>query len=528
MVRNPLLPAFVLSLLLHGAALAQTPGGILRMYTPDSPGGMSVHEEATVFAQGPMAGVFNNLIMFDQQAKQSRLETIVPELATSWTWNEGATALTFALRQGVKFHDGTPFTARDVVCTFDLVLEKSAEKLRVNPRRSSFSNLDRVTANGDFEVTFHLKRPQPAFPMLLAGGFSVIYPCHASPERQRRQPIGTGPFKFVSFTPNQSIKVTRNPDYWKPGRPYLDGIEYTIIKNVATAILAFTSGKVDMTFPNQVTIPLLKDVKQQVPEAICEVTPDGGVNRHLIVNRDQPPFDNKDLRRAMALTIDRQAFIRILVEGEGEVGGALQPAPGGLWGMPPELLKELPGYGPDVQKNRAEARAIMEKLGYGPAKRLKIKLSTRDIQPYRDPAVILIDQLKEIWIDAELETIETASYFPRIYRKEFTLGLNLQTSGPDPDPVLELFYGTGSSLNWDGYSSPEVDKLILAQSMEPDPAKRKQLLWSIERKLAEDGARPIIFYSRGGTCWRPNVKGVTLMLNSLYNANRREDWWLAK
>ena len=166
-------------------------------------------------------------------------------------------------------------------------MEKSAEKLRINPRLSFYKNLDRVTTNGDFEVTFHLRRPQPAFLMLIAGGVSPVYPCHVPPEKMRRQPIGTGPFKFVDYKANQYIKVTRNPHYWKPGRPYLDGIEYTIIKNVATAMLGFTAGNFDLTFPYSMTIPVMKDVKRQAPAAMCEVTP-GTVNRHLLDQPDHP------------------------------------------------------------------------------------------------------------------------------------------------------------------------------------------------------------------------------------------------
>ena len=105
-----------------------------------------------------------------------------------------------------------------------------------------------ITTNGDYEVTFLLKRPQPAFLALLASGMSPVYPCHVSPAQMRQHPIGTGPFKFVEFKPNEHIKVASNPDYWKPGRPYLDGIEYTIIKNRSTAILAFVAGKFDLTF----------------------------------------------------------------------------------------------------------------------------------------------------------------------------------------------------------------------------------------------------------------------------------------
>ena len=520
--------AMLAALAMAQTGWAQKRGGILRMYTPDSPASMSIHEEATVFSQGPMMGVFNNLLVFDQHQKQSRLETIVPDLATGWSWNEDGTALTLPLRQGVKWHDGKPFTAKDVLCTWDLLLETGADKFRVNPRKTNFKNLERVTANGDYEVTFHLKRAQPAFLMLIANGFAPIYPCHVPAAQMRQHPIGTGPFKFVEFKPNEYIKVTRNPDYWKPDRPYLDGIEYTVIRNPATAVLSFISGKFDMTFPNQLTVPLLKDVKNEVPQAICEQTPDGGVNRHLLVNRDVPPFNDRELRRAMALTIDRKAFIDILSEGQGDIGGVLQPPPGGLWGMPPDMLKEMPGYGPEIGKSRLQARQIMEKLGYGPGNRLKIKVSTRDLPFYRDPAVILIDQLKEVYIDGELDAVDTTAYFPKLRRKDFTVALNLQTSGPDPDPILDLFYGCGSSLNWDGFCNPEIDKMIEQQSLEADAGRRKQLLWTIERKLAEEFARPIIFYTRGGTCWQPYVKGQTLMVNSLYNANRREDLWLDK
>jgi peptide/nickel transport system substrate-binding protein len=106
-----------------------------------------------------------------------------------------------------------------------------------------------VTTNGNCEAAFHLKRPQPSFLALLATGWSPIYPCHVSPRDMGTHPIGTGPFKFVEFKPNQSITVTRNPDYWKPGRPYLDGIEYTIVKDAAP----FIAGKDDIYFP--VTIP---------------------------------------------------------------------------------------------------------------------------------------------------------------------------------------------------------------------------------------------------------------------------------
>src|SRR6516225_8869124 len=154
-------------------AFAQKPGGVLRIPMGTSPASMSIHEESTIAALGPMMGVFNNLVMFDQHVPQNSLGSIVRDL----------------------------------------------------------------------EVSFRLKRPQASFIALLASGWSPVYPCHVGPRDMRSHPIGTGPFKFVEFKPNESVKVVRNPDYWKPGRPYLDAIEYPMITNPATAVLTFAAGK---------------------------------------------------------------------------------------------------------------------------------------------------------------------------------------------------------------------------------------------------------------------------------------------
>jgi peptide/nickel transport system substrate-binding protein len=387
-------------------AIAQKSGGILKISHFDSPASMSLLEESTAAALRPVMGVFNNLVVYDQQVAQNSMRSIVPELATSWSSNEEGTELTFPLRREVKWHDGKPFTAHDVKCTWDLLSGKASEKLRINPRKSWYSNVEEVTTNGDYEVTFRLKRPQPALLALLASGWAPIYPCHVSPRDMRSRPIGTGPFKFIEFKPNEIIRVTKNRDYWKEGRPYLDGIEWMIIRDTATRNLAFIAGKVDLYSPHNITIPILKDIKSQAPQATCEVAPTN-VNRTLIINRDKPPFDNSDLRRAMSLTLDRKAFIDIITEGQGDIGGTMLPQPEGIWSLPPELLRTLPGYDPDVAKNRAEARNIMQKFGYGPEKRLAVTVSTRNVPGYRDAAVILIDQLKEIYIDGQLETIDT-------------------------------------------------------------------------------------------------------------------------
>ncbi len=518
--------ALLLVLAAGDPALAQKSGGILKISFFDNPASMSLHEEATGAALRPMMGVFNNLVMYDQHVAQNSMASIIPDLATNWSWNEDGTELKFPLRQGVKWHDGKPFTAKDVQCTWELLLGTASEKLRVNPRKTWYSNVDRLTTSGDYEVTFHLKRPQPALLALLASGWSPIYPCHVPAREMRLNPIGTGPFKFVEFKPNEVVKTAKNPDYWKPGRPYLEGIEWHIMPDQSTRNLAFIAGKFDLNSPYGMTVPLLEDVKSQAPQAICELTA-VNVSRNLIINPQKPPFDNPDLRRAMALSLNRQAFIDIMQQGKGDIGATMLPPPEGMWGMPPDMLATLPGYGPDIGKNRADARKIMEKLGYGPNNRLAVTVSSRNIGGYRQPAVILIDQLKEIYIDGVLEPVETANWFPKVMRKDYTVAINGTESGvDDPDQQFYENFVCGAVRNYTGYCNPEVDKLIDRQSAEADIEKRKQLVWQIERRLAEEGARPIIFYPRGGTCAQPYVKGLTTMVNSIYNGYRMEDVWL--
>ncbi|HEY1473677.1 MAG TPA: ABC transporter substrate-binding protein [Pseudolabrys sp.] len=511
------------------AAQAAEPkhGGILHIYHRETPPSLSIHEEATFSVNAPAMGLFNNLVIYDQHKPQNSMGTIMPELADSWAWDASNTALTFKLHQGVKWHDGQPFTAKDVKCTFDLLQGKGQDKFRKNPRKDLFSNISEVTTNGDFEVTLHLKRPQPSLVAMLASGYTPIYSCHVTAAQMRTNPIGTGPFKFVEFKQNESIKLQKNPDYWKKGLPYLDGIEYTIISNRATAVLAFVAGKVDMTFPTEMTAALEKDIKAQDTTAVCEIAPIN-VSTNLIINREKAPFDNLEMRKALALAIDRKSFIDIIFQGQADAGGTLLPPPEGVWGMPPEMLKTIPGYG-DVNKDREQARAILAKFGYTADKPLKIKVSTRNLATYRDPAVVLIDQLKTINIDAELDPVESSQWFAKVARNDYAVGLNLTGNGiDDPDQAFYENYACGSERNYTHYCNKELEALFDKQSVETDVEKRKKMVWDIDKKLQEDVARPILMHARSGMCWKPYVKNMTVMNNSAYNGYRYEDLWLDK
>jgi peptide/nickel transport system substrate-binding protein len=344
----------------------------------------------------------------------------------------------------------------------------------------------------------------------------------------RTKPVGTGPFKFVEFKRGEAIRLTRNPDYFKEGKPYLDGITYKIIDNRSTRLLAFTTGEFDLTYPSDITVPLMKDMKAQAPTATCELNA-SGVSSNLIVNREKPPFDNPDIRKAMSLAFDRDEFNTILQEGKASYGGAMLARPAGQWGMPEEVVASLPGYSKDYQGRLKEAQAIMQKLGYSAAKPIKMKLPTRNLPTYRDPAVILIEQLKKIYIESELEVVDTPQWYAKVARKDYTVGFNLTgVSVDDPDANLVENYSCKSERNYTQYCNAEVDKLLTAQSRERNVEKRRKLVWDIEKILVEDAARPIISHGVSGNCWHSYVKGYKAHANSIYNNTRFEDTWLDK
>src|SRR5205085_6085756 len=184
------------------------------------------------------------------------------------------------------------------------------------------------------------------------------------------------------------------------------------------------------------------------------------------------------------------------------------PGPEGQWAMPKEMREKLPGYDPDVAKARAEAQKIMQSLGYGPDKHLSLKISARNLPDYRDAASILIDQLKNVWVDAELELVETANWLPKLVRSDFVMAQSVLGSGlDDPDQNFYENYICRSNRNYTHSCDRELDKLIDQQSAESDQEKRRRLVSEIDRRLQDRVVRPILYHMRQATCWRPEVKG---------------------
>jgi len=501
-------------------------GGVLNAMLGEDPPGFSIHESATISGLWPVAPCYSNLVIFDPLRPNESVQTVLPELAEKWSWQDNYRNLVFFLRRNVKWHDGQPFTSRDVKYTFDIVREAAdaPAKLRINPRKDWYSNVEAIEAADAHTVIFRLKRPQPSLLLMLAAGYSPVYPAHVPLVELRQRCVGTGPFRLKEYARGQFVVMERNPDYFVPGRPYLDGIRYPIITERSTRLAALQSGQLDAAMPLEMTKTMAATVKQAAPSLVVAETGQIGSD-NVIMNHKKPPFDNVSVRRAVSLAMDRKAFVQGVRHGGAVVGTTVMPRPFGAWSLPDKDLFALPGYR-DSTQDKTEARRLLAEAGFGPGKPLKVELTTRAFAIYVDLASFVADQLRQVGIEAPVKQIETSSFFPALARREYLIGANLTAAAvDDPDVYFYENYKCGTSRNYTDYCSEEVDRLIDQQSQELDRDKRLKLVWEIQRRLEADVARPMLGWRNEYFTQWPYVKNL-VPHHSLYNYGRMQEVWL--
>jgi peptide/nickel transport system substrate-binding protein len=518
----------VVALTLPAPAQSPKHGGILTIHPLTAPPSLSPHEESTVATVEPMSACYSNLVYFDPMKKRESLDTIIPELAEKWSWQDNYRNLVFLLRKDVKWHDGKPFTARDVKHTFDIVrgAPDADAKVRINPRKLWYDNVEHIEAPDPHTVVFRLKRPQPSLLLLLASGYSPIYPAHVPLADLKTTCVGTGPFKLKDYRPGEFVEYVKNPDYFIKGRPYLDGVKWIHIKDRSTQIAALQAGQLEVAGRgwNKSNVEAAKKGK---PDLVV-IEADSNVNDNVLVNAKRAPLTDARVRRAINLALDRNAYLVGPRQGAATFGGAMQPKPTGVWGLPTAEVAKLPGMG-DPVKQKAEARKLLAEAGFGPNNPMKLTVSTRALAIYVDTASWMVDQLRQVGIDAILEQIETGVWHPKMTRLDFQVALNLTgTAVDDPDAMYFENYRCGSQRNFSGYCSEEIDRLMVEQSQTLDRTKRMALVNEIDRKLQQEGARPILGWGKQWVVHQPRVKAFPLHDNSIFNASRLQDVWLDK
>ena len=505
------------------------PGGTLNvMLREDLSQGFAVHETATISVVFPSSPCFNNLVMFDPANPVESPGSVVPELAERWSWQDNYRNLVMFLRRNVKWHDGQPFTSKDVKFTFDMVREapEAQAKLRLNPRKDWYANVEAIEAADPYTVVFRLKRPQPSLLMLLASGYSPIYAAHVNPADYRSRCVGTGPFKVKEWRRGEFIDYVKNQDYWVKDRPYLDGLRYVVIVERGTRTAALQSGQLDIAMPGETTKTAAEQLKKAVPQLVT-TTVATSVTDNIVMNEKKPPFDNVKIRLAVSYAIDRRGLINGVHQGGAVPAVAMAPKPYGVWGLLDRDFAALPGYGKPADM-KEQAKKLMAEAGYGPGKPLRVEMVTRAIAVYVDMASFVINELKQVGIEATLKQVETAQWHPMATRGDYQIGANLTGLGvDDPDANFYENFACGSPRNYSFYCSEHVMKMMEQQSMELDPAKRLALVIAVQKQLEQDAARPTLDQRLDYfTVW-PHVKNMVPHHN-IFNFGRMQNVWRDK
>jgi peptide/nickel transport system substrate-binding protein len=502
-------------------------GGVLNLVQREElTTGFSIHETATIATVWPASPCFSNLVMFDPFKPRETLDGIVGELAERWSWQDNYRNLVFFLRRDVRWHDGQPFTSKDVKYTFDMVREApdTLARLRLNPRKDWYAGVEAVEAPDATTVVFRLKRPQPSLMMMLASGQSPIYPAHVPVAEMRSRCVGTGPFKLKEWRRGEMVEYVRNPDYFEKGRPYLDGLRYYIVTDRGRQASALQANRVDVAFPGDTTRPIAEQLRAAVPQiVVTEVASNTSPN--LLVNGTRAPFNDLRVRLAVSHAMDRRAFIQTVRQGAGVPGAGMLPPPRGTWGLAGPDLDKLPGYGRPAEE-KAKAKRLLAEAGFTPSNPLRLEITTRAIASYLDFASFVVSELKRAGVDATVKQVDTVQWYASTTRKEYQLGANVSGFGlDDPDAIFYENYGCTSIRNYTGYCNELVTALIDRQSQELDPRKRQAIVRQILIRLEEDGARPTMGWSLDAFAHWPQVKNL-VPHHGLYNWGRLTHVWL--
>jgi peptide/nickel transport system substrate-binding protein len=521
----------VLSLLSASPSAAQTPkaGGWLNArLREDLPQGFAIHETSTISTLWPAMPCFNNLVLFDPLVSTHSADHLVGELAERWSWQDNYRNLVFFLRAGVRWHDGAPFSARDVKFTFDMLRETrdAPARLRINPRRDWYANVESVDVVDPHTVVFKLRRPQPSLLLMLASGFTPIYAAHVPPAAYRTGCVGTGPYKLKEWRRGEFVEYVKNPAYFVGGRPYLDGLRYPIIPDRSLGTAALQVGRVDVSFPGDTTKPMVERLKGGAPQLV--VTPVGtAVVDHLFVNTQKPPFDNLKVRQSISRAIDRRGVIETVYGGGAILGASMAPKPYGVWSLLDKDLHALQAPGPAVEAKR-QARTLLAQAGFTDASPLRVKLLTRGLPAFADLAAFIVSELRAVGVAVDLAQIESAQWEPLKSRGDFSVGVDRTGIEPDdPDTNFYENYGCASVRNYAKYCDDALAKLIDQQSQELDRAKRLALVQEIQRRLEAAAVRPVLVWRLDYFAQWPHVKNL-VPHHSLYSWGRMQDVWLTK
>jgi peptide/nickel transport system substrate-binding protein len=408
--------------------------------------------------------VFNTLVGLDKNFN------VVPELARSWDISEDGRKITFYLQKEVKFHDGTDFTAEVVKWNIERILDPATK----SPQRSQLEPyVERVVATNPLTAAFRLKKPYAPLLAALAErpGF-MLSPAAVGKYGAEfgRHPVGTGPFRFVEWVPDDHLTVERFPGYWEPGKPYVDRVAARVVPEPAVRLTMVRTGEVDIAteVPSR-EIPSLRND----PNLKVEVSPPARWH-DLQWQVDKPPFNNKALRQAIALAIDRKELLDLIFDGVGQVASG--PVVPGLWWSNPAFT--------GIQFNLEAAKRKLTEAGYPNG--FQYKFTVQNTPEYIRLGELIQAQLKKINVTMDFDLDTPADAYAHIVDRKTNWTITNWTQRADPNGLLYILLHSKGFGNSTGYMNARVDQLLEQAATIFDPEKRKPLYQEAERLIVDD------------------------------------------
>ncbi|HUK04758.1 MAG TPA: ABC transporter substrate-binding protein [Burkholderiales bacterium] len=471
------------------ASRAQQPhyGGELTFPVPSEPPSYDGHREETFGLIHPIAPFYNTLLRVDPNDKSGT--TPYPSLAESWTVSPDGKTYTFKIRAGVKFHDGSEMTSKDIKASYDHIIFPPPGV--GSSRKGQYSDVESVEAPNATTVVFKLKHTSGSFIASLLSPYNFIYKADIlakDPHWYETHIMGTGPFIFVEHVKGSHLVGKKNPNYWDKGKPYLDGFRAIFIRDSAAQVAAVRGERAQIQFrgftpKDRDNLKAALGDKITVQESPWDCILMVGINHRL------KPFDDKRVRRALTLALDRWEASKALsqIAIVKEVAGV--QVPGTPFATPPEELAKLAGYGHDIGKSRAEARRLLKEAGVPEG--FSFTFTNRGTpMPYEPLGVWLIDSWRKIGLNVTQKVVESAAYFPTIRKGDQQVHMDFQC-GYIVQPDLDMYKFLSVSrnpANYGFYEDPVLDKLYDQQSQTTSIDERKKLIREFEKRVLDEEA----------------------------------------
>jgi len=494
-------------------------GGIIVWAVHESMPSFDMHYDTSYILAQPVGPIYNGLVTQDPYNNGK----IVGDLAERWEISGDGKRITFFLHKGVKFHDGSDFSCADAQYTMD----KLADRKRTHPTFVTVIEevYDNSSCTDDYTLVVSLKRPSAALMTLLSGAHAAMMKKGIAETVDRKDPkflVGTGPFKFKSYTPGVDFQGERNPNYWKPGLPHIEGYRAVVMSDLTKIFASFRARQLTMTgIGRHLERPEAEILKRDFPDAVVAIGPRATWD-NFIMNVSKPPFNDIRVRKAVALATDREKMIEIAVEGWGLLGGFIGPHT--PFALPTEELQKYPQFGPDMQKRQAEAKRLLAEAGY--ANGLDVELMLRRGPLYERGALSRQDDLKKVGINVKISLVDTAANSDRQKKSDFQANTAPAAVHMDDPDLYYARFTCGAPSNYGKYCNPEFDKLFDEQSRTFDVEKRAEITRKMERILLEDIPDDRGYYWKSSMgYWNRVQNWPPLLGTTVYNYGKFEQVW---